>query len=270
MSAFERACELESQLLRGDHIIGLLPGDSVDTLIELFESSDNPLAHEHLGHLYADGALVAQDVERAIAHYSKAAEISDNSALCRLRLAYFFAPEQIDSFVESDLERLLAADPNGDAHLIAGYMSQKGVGLPLDLEAAHAYHTKSAEVGNAQAMFELHILYVTGAGVEVDEDMARHWCVKAAEAGSRRAMNNLGSAYATGTMGVARDPEEAVKWYEKAFEHGHAQAGAVLGVMYFTGDGVDFDEEKSNDYFDRAQAMGFDVDGFLKHLGFLD
>ena len=270
MSAFELACELENQLLRGDHFIGLLPVDSIDKMIELFESSDNPLAHEHLGNIYADGALVEQDVERAIGHYSKVANISDTAALSRIRVSYFFAPEHTDAFVAADLERLLKADAHGDAHLLAGYMSQKGVGLAADIAAAHAFHLKSAEAGNAQAMFELHIFYVTGTGVKVDEELARQWCVKAANAGSRRAMHNLGSAYATGTMGVARDPEQAVKWYAMAFDYGHAQAGAVLGVMYLTGDGVEFDEAKAGEYFDGAHAMGFDVDGFLKRLGFLD
>ena len=41
--------------------------------------------------------------------------------------------------------------------------------------------------------------------------------------------------------GVEQDYEEAVKWYRKAAEAEHAQAQAILGFIYFKGQGVEQD-----------------------------
>lgn len=60
--------------------------------------------------------------------------------------------------------------------------------------------------------------------------------LKAAEQGNAEAQFNLGLIYYNGD-GVPRDDPEAAKWYFKAAEQGHIEAQLNLGVMYYF-DGV--------------------------------
>jgi TPR repeat protein len=62
-------------------------------------------------------------------------------------------------------------------------------------------------------------------------------CRKAAEQGYAKAQNNLGLMYYSG-QGVQQDYAEAIKWYRKAIEQGYADAQYILGVMYANGEGV--------------------------------
>ncbi len=263
----EQALIIENAFLRGDHIIGLIAPDKIDDMIRLLHEDGTPLAHIKLGDTYANGTFVKRDPEKAILHYGKAADEFPGAALHRIRLAYFFVPHEAAKYAKMDLERLLADDPEGHAHLLAGYMAYSGVGLGQDSDVAMAHITKAAECGNADAMFELYVMLSTGEGIEHDEATAIDWCLKAAEAGSRRAMFNVGSFYATGNSKIERDIKETLVWYERARAGGHGRAAAMLGVMYATADGVEFDEEKANSYFDDAANLGFDVDEFLKSIG---
>lgn len=263
----EQALIIENALLRGDHIIGLMSPDKIHDMIRLLEQDDTPLAHIKLGDTYANGTFVSRNPEKAILHYGKAADEFPGAALHRIRLAYFFVPHEAAKYAKLDLERLLADDPEGHSHLLAGYMAYSGVGLPQDPDVALAHITTSADRGNADAMFELYVMLSTGDGIEHDEASAIDWCLKAAEAGSRRAMFNVGSFYATGNSKIEQDIKETVVWYERARAGGHGRAAAMLGVMYATADGVEFDENKANAYFDEAAELGFDVDDFLKSIG---
>jgi|TARA_B110000967_G_scaffold6241_1_gene6254 TPR repeat protein len=69
------------------------------------------------------------------------------------------------------------------------------------------------------------------ASSEFDETMA------AAKQGDADAQFNLGIMYDIGE-GVPENNAEAVKWYRKAADQGHAKAQFNLGLMYNNGEGV--------------------------------
>ena len=94
-----------------------------------------------------------------------------------------------------------------------------------------------AKQGNAQAQYNLGVMYHRGLGVPQDYREAVRWFRKAAEQGSADAQNNLGAMYGNG-LGVSQDHREAVRWYSKAAEQGSADAQGNLGVMYGNGKGV--------------------------------
>ena len=96
---------------------------------------------------------------------------------------------------------------------------------------------RQAEQGNAWAQSTLGDKYLRGTGVAKDYEEAVKWYRKAADQGYSWAQSNLGWMYANGT-GVAKDYEEAVKWYRKAAEQGNAAAQDNLGRMYQNGWGV--------------------------------
>ena len=58
-----------------------------------------------------------------------------------------------------------------------------------------------------------------------------------AKQGVPEAQYNFGLLFSTGN-GVAKDDEEAVKWYRLSAEQGFAQAQTNLGLMYGKGLGV--------------------------------
>ncbi|MDG4550199.1 MAG: hypothetical protein P9G45_07275, partial [Candidatus Contendobacter sp.] len=86
-----------------------------------------------------------------------------------------------------------------------------GRGVPKDNAEAVMWY-KAAEQGDADAQFNLGVMYDNGQGVRKDEAEAVKWYRKAAEQGNADAQNNLGWMYTNG-QGVRKDEAEAVKWY---------------------------------------------------------
>lgn len=84
---------------------------------------------------------------------------------------------------------------------------------PYYLEAAKWFQ-KAAAQGDAEAEYELGILYSQGYGVLKDERQAVVWLRKAAMGGSRMAQSELGWLYKTGELGVKPDKEEAYFWLQ--------------------------------------------------------
>ena len=76
---------------------------------------------------------------------------------------------------------------------------------------------QAAEQGNAQAQFNLGVMYDQGQGVRQDDAQAAQWFRKAVEQGVAEAQYNLGVMYANG-KGVHQDYAQAVQWYRKAAE----------------------------------------------------
>ena len=76
-----------------------------------------------------------------------------------------------------------------------------------------------------------------------------------AELGDANAQFNLGVMYDNG-LGVPKDYTEAVKWYSKAAEQGAVDSQFNLGVMYDTGKGVTEDDVVAYMFFNLAAANG--------------
>jgi hypothetical protein len=74
---------------------------------------------------------------------------------------------------------------------------------------------------------------------------------KNADAGDAEAQYNLGLMYAKGG-GVPKDFTEAVKWYRKAADQGHADAQKSLGNMYYKGEGVPKDGVEASKWLRKA------------------
>jgi len=85
----------------------------------------------------------------------------------------------------------------------------------------------AAGKGNANAMFNIGVLYDQGQGVKQDYAEAMRWWRKAADKGVADAMSNIGVLYEQG-QGVEQDYAEAMRWYRKAADKGHATAKAAL------------------------------------------
>jgi len=97
--------------------------------------------------------------------------------------------------------------------------------------------TPLAEQGDADAQYNLGLMYENRRGVPQDYKTAVKWYRLAAEQGYVNAQYNLGTMYRNG-VGVSQDYKTAVKWYRLAAEQGDASAQNNLGAMYGLGTGV--------------------------------
>ncbi len=110
-----------------------------------------------------------------------------------------------------------------------------------------------AKQGDADAQYNLGIMYERGQGVPQDDAEAVKWYCKAAEQGYASAQFNLGNMYGEG-QGVPQDYAEAVKWYRRAAEQGNAGGQNNLGFMYSKGQGVPQDYAQAHMWYNLAAS----------------
>ncbi len=72
-----------------------------------------------------------------------------------------------------------------------------------------------AEQGNAQAQFNLALMYHGGLGVKRSEQQAVVWYQRAATNGSKEAQEFLAVGYQEGWFGLPRDNQQASYWFER-------------------------------------------------------
>jgi len=84
---------------------------------------------------------------------------------------------------------------------------------------------KLAEQGNAEAQFNLGVMYAYGHGAPKNETRALEWFQKAADQGYVQAQVNLGLIHYEG-QGVLQDRNKACSMWRDAGEQGHK--GAIL------------------------------------------
>jgi TPR repeat protein len=72
-----------------------------------------------------------------------------------------------------------------------GWMYEAGMGVDADLARAAEYFTQAAELGNAEAMYAIAVMYLTGSGKPLDTDRGEAWLRKSAALGYPRATGRL-------------------------------------------------------------------------------
>ncbi|MFG2044220.1 tetratricopeptide repeat protein [Dactylosporangium sp. NPDC048998] len=280
-AAREDACvELARRINRADLMIGILPMDATDAVVAgLAEAgrAGSARAWRELGvcylgtdgdrlppadwppaQPYADGTDHPHG--RALRCFHEAAVLGDRDG------AVLFAKASRDASASAReaARELLRPHVRGDA--AAGYqygLLEQWLGNP---GAAVEHHLRAAGQDDADAAFELYVLFSTGTGVERDFAEARRWLERAADLGQHRALYNMGAAHATGD-GRPQDMALAVDFYERAARAGNARAATTLGVMYLTGGGVDEDPGRAEEWLDLADDLGHPVDEWLDQLG---
>lgn len=164
--------------------------------------------------------------------------------------------------------------------VLCGLLFTTAMALAGDKEAFETAKV-SAFHGDAEAQYQLGLMYATGRGVRQDLSQAAAWYKKAAVQGNAEAQYQVGTMYDTG-KGMPQNFTEAVSWYNKAAEQGHkaAQLNAekiqqhldslqnsaekgvasdqvTLGKMYTAGNGVPQDDAKAVAWYKKAAEQGF-------------
>jgi uncharacterized protein len=125
-----------------------------------------------------------------------------------------------------------------------------------DYASAMAYYRMAADKGDAQAQYDIGLLYSNGMGVSRDDKIAFQWFHVAAAQGHVASITWLGVMYASG-RGVQQDYIESMKWNKKAAELGSPHAQHNLGLMYYFGQAVPVNTSEAMRWFRQSAEQGF-------------
>jgi len=109
--------------------------------------------------------------------------------------------------------------------------------------------------GNAYIMYRLGRMYAAGIGVARDENEAVRWYRKGATAGNLQATTALAIALLEG-RGTGKDPQEAVRLLKLAADKDNLDAMYRLGALYAQGAIVSKDALEAVRLFTRASEAG--------------
>lgn len=112
-----------------------------------------------------------------------------------------------------------------------------------------------AHRGDAEAQYNLGLIYGSGNGITPNLTEAARWYQRAAEQGHHQAQAMLGVLYNSG-QGVIQSHEQALKWWRLAAEQGNADARFNLGMAYWKGEGVTQDFDKATALFRSMAPAG--------------
>ena len=131
--------------------------------------------------------------------------------------------------IDSLHRQAIRGDANAQFNLALMYI--KGLGVEQSYETAALWYKRAANQGHADAQVNLAFMYIKGLGVEQSYETAALWYERAASQGNAKAQYNLAIMYEDG-LGVEQSYETAALWYERAANQGHANAQFNLDLMY--------------------------------------
>ena len=130
----------------------------------------------------------------------------------------------------------LLGDPAGQKALAVLYESGNSeYGIEMDKKKAVEWYTKAAEIGYAEAQYDLAKYYF-----------------------NRSYMGSLfaGTGLFDDDIPDEKDYENALFWYKKASEHGHSYSQWEIGKMYYNAIGVDQDKDEAVLWYKKAAKLG--------------
>ena len=199
-----------------------------------------------------------EQLKRALTVKADAGEVKAQRALAGLYQSGTLAP---DGSAQHDYAGAAywyhQASVHGDAQ--AAYelavLYRNGLGVPADAAQSFQLLEKAAEANYVPAMPLLSDAYASQK-TPVSGQRATYWATKAAEAGDPRGWLILGFEYNTGKLGgdqVTWYPR-ALAAYRKAADGGNCVAMMAIGDLYANGQGVPADQTQAQSWHARAQA----------------
>ena len=142
-----------------------------------------------------------------------------------------------------------------------------------DMENDFAWWKVAAEQGDAEGLYHVGVFYGTGDVVSQDYKKSIDYFEQADQKGCLDATFQLGVYHMFG-FGVEKDIRKALAYFERAAANGHAEAAAWAGQIYERGtDGVIVDHQKAFDLYmiaaeqDNEEAIWYVIQGYLLGQG---
>ncbi len=141
--------------------------------------------------------------------------------------------------------------------LISVCLSQKVLAVSEEETKSFQLYQPKAKQGDADAQFNLAILYLQGRGTPQSDIYAVYWLTKAAKQGHVNAQFSLGDLYRHGGgEEIPRDYKQTLYWYTKAAEQGLALAQYNLGHIYEYGQEGPLDYKQAFFWYTKAAEQG--------------
>ncbi|MCU1233844.1 MAG: Sel1 domain protein repeat-containing protein [Candidatus Solibacter sp.] len=148
-----------------------------------------------------------------------------------------------------------AADSgNAEAQFDLGVLYAQGMGVRRDLTEAAFWYRKAAGQGNPEAEFALGQMYSRGWGVPRDQADAVRWLdlANSVESDGPPTFWTAVEGY-----GMPRDDQQAAYWYKLAADKGHPEAEFNLARLYSGGNGVKRDAEQAARWASASATQGY-------------
>lgn len=226
-----------------------------------------------MGCWHVGGAVVKQDLPKAVEYFTKAAKKGHALAQCELGVCYCNG-DGVNIDIEEGVKWFEMSAAQGYAkawnELCVSY-NRCGVGCESLSDYNHilnslkragympAYRTQArgeyirgnyckklkllkqlAKMGDAEAAYEVAWNY----GLIGDYITAKKWLEKATLQNCPRALYYIGTFYYYG-QGVAKDLLKAVEWWQKSADQGETIAQYRLAECYYKGEGIKRDYKKA-------------------------
>jgi len=108
---------------------------------------------------------------------------------------------------------------------------------------------------NADAMYNIGLLYMNGLGVKQDFKLTKQWFKRAAFYGSADAAYNLGVMYMGRKFGFP-SKKDAMYWWTEAANQGHADSQFNLGVLLVYGRATKANPKEGLSWWYKAATQG--------------
>jgi len=144
---------------------------------------------------------------------------------------------------------------NAEAQYNLGIMYENGYGVTQNHLRAVKWYRRAALNEHVAAQYNLGVMYLNGTGVEQNFTTAKNWLQKAAEHDFMLAQHNLGVMYFRGD-GVEQNGVDAAKWHLRAAKQGSIGSQCNLGIMYANGFGVNQNYKLAVSWFRKAAEGG--------------
>ena len=140
---------------------------------------------------------------------------------------------------------------NAEAEFDVGLMFLMGDGTDKDAQQALGYLLKAAHHEVIEAQYNVALMYLTGDGIATNTEQAFVWMTKAALSNCVDAQYNLGLMY-----DKAHEADKSFAWLAKASELNHPLAQYHLGRMYLKGYGTEVNLVLALKWLSKAAEQG--------------
>lgn len=151
--------------------------------------------------------------------------------------------------------RSLADGGNAEAAFQIGLLYEHGLGVNQDASQAASWYERAIPSKHNGAMRQLASLYFEGRGVQVDHAKAAELLSVAASQNDAQAKTFLAYMYENG-YGVEKNLPIAIRLLQEAADAGHPPAQNALGIMYWRGAGVQKDNARAYSWWILASEGG--------------
>jgi TPR repeat protein len=200
---------------------------------------------------------VKQDIKKAKKIYLKACNGKVTSSCAILGEMYYKGNVINQDYSKAKkffTEACLGKNPNSDSCFTLAQMYYQGIGIEKDLKKVKNPLTIACTNNHPEACFSLAKMYYDGTNIKQDKLKAEELWTKSCKHEYSDACFVLGEIYLE-----KKNHKKAIKFYHNATKNddfSHPYAYFQLGVMYYTGTGVDKNMKSAIKYFTESCIAG--------------